>query len=198
MASSSSSSSPQKKYHVFLSFRGEDTRHNFTSHLLEALKDSGIQVFFDDTELKMGEEISPALLEAIIASKISVVVFSKDYASSRSCLSELSQIMDCKRTKGQIVLPIFYHVNPSDVRNHGGSFKKSFNEHLISRPDKTKKWKAAFTEVGELKGQHITGHYSDKYEAEYIKAIVKDVLQKLNSKSPSGCEDQLVGIDDQK
>ena len=35
---SSSSSTRQPKYDVFLSFRGEDTRTNFTDHLYVALK----------------------------------------------------------------------------------------------------------------------------------------------------------------
>ena len=35
-------------------------------------------------------------------------------------------------------------------------------------------------------------------EPAYIKEIVQDVIEKLNSKSPSGSNDQLVGIDDQK
>ncbi|XVE72257.1 hypothetical protein DITRI_Ditri11bG0025200 [Diplodiscus trichospermus] len=177
----SSSFLPQKKHQVFLSFRGEDTRHNFTSHLLKALEESRIQVFFDDKELKKGEEISPELLKAIIASKISIVILSKDYASSRVSLAELSQIMDCKRTKGLIVLPIFYHVNPSDVGKNGGSFRESFDEHLLNKPDEINKWRVAFTE-----------------EPAYIKEIVQVVIEKLNSKSPRGCKDQLVGIDDQK
>ena len=37
-----SSSTKQWKYDVFLSFRGEDTRNNFTDHLFIALKEKGI------------------------------------------------------------------------------------------------------------------------------------------------------------
>ncbi|KEH17344.1 TIR-NBS-LRR TIR type disease resistance protein [Medicago truncatula] len=48
---------PKKKYDVFLSFRGEDTRRNFTSHLYDSLA--------DNTELQKGDEISPTLIKAI-------------------------------------------------------------------------------------------------------------------------------------
>ncbi|XVF20885.1 hypothetical protein REPUB_Repub12eG0042000 [Reevesia pubescens] len=161
MASSSSSSRPSM-YQVFLSFRGEDTRHNFTSHLLKALEEKGIGVFFDDEKLEKGVELSPALLKAIAASKISITILSKDYASSKSCLMELFHIMECKRVKQHIVVPIFYHVDPSDVRKHGGSFKKSFDQHLINNPEEATRWKVAFTEIGKLKGWHIVGHFSDR------------------------------------
>ncbi|OMP03094.1 hypothetical protein COLO4_10635 [Corchorus olitorius] len=195
MASSSSSSHQPCRYQVFLSFRGEDTRHNFTSHLLEALKSRGVNVFFDEEKLEKGDELSPALLNAIVASKMSIPIFSKDYASSKSCLIELSQIMECKRDQKQIVLPIFYHVNPSDVRHQSGSFEQSFNQHLINKPNEVGKWKAAFTQAGQLKGWHIDGGIFDRSEPKYIEDIVEVVIKGLSSKSTNFSED-LVGIDD--
>ncbi|KAL1150599.1 hypothetical protein V6Z11_A10G273300 [Gossypium hirsutum] len=164
MASSSSSSSTLMKYHVFLSFRGEETRLNFTTHLLQALKDEGLDVFFDEEKLERGDQLSQALSRAIAVSNISIIVLSADYASSKSCLAELSNIMDRYRTKKQIVLPIFYHVNPSDVENLGGSFKTSFDQHEATRSvdELVKRWKTAFAEVGKLKGWHIDGSISDR------------------------------------
>ncbi|KAK8633074.1 hypothetical protein V6N13_013928 [Hibiscus sabdariffa] len=62
---STSSSISRKKYDIFLSFRGEDTRNNFTDHLYDALKRSGIVTFRDDARLEAGEVIAPQLLRAI-------------------------------------------------------------------------------------------------------------------------------------
>ncbi|XP_039036055.1 TMV resistance protein N-like [Hibiscus syriacus] len=151
MASSSSLSSGPMKHQVFLSFRGEDTRLNFTSHLLEALKATGMNVFFDEEKLEKGEQLSQALSQAIAASSLSLIVLSNDYASSKSCLAELFDIMDYKDTRGHIVLPIFYHVDPSDVRNLGGGFKKSFEHHELKGLDQVHRWKVAFSGVGKLK-----------------------------------------------
>jgi|UniRef100_A0A2K1ZU98 hypothetical protein len=95
----SSRSRPQGAYDVFLSFRGEDTRKTFTDHLYTALVQAGIHTFRDDDELPRGKEISDHLLEAIQESKISIVVFSKGYASSRWCLDELVEIVKCKYRK---------------------------------------------------------------------------------------------------
>jgi hypothetical protein len=54
---SSSSRFSHCKYQVFLSFRGEDTRKNFTDHLYTALVQAGIHTFRDDDEIQRGENI---------------------------------------------------------------------------------------------------------------------------------------------
>ncbi|KAL6329293.1 hypothetical protein AAG906_015502 [Vitis piasezkii] len=77
----SSSSTHPWKYEVFLSFRGEDTRKSFTDHLHEALCRYGINTFMDD-QLRRGEQISSALLQAIEESRLSIIIFSEHYASS--------------------------------------------------------------------------------------------------------------------
>ena len=82
---SSSTSVCLWRYDVFLSFRGKDTRFNFTDHLYTTLVHKGIKTFRDDT-LKRGEEIGPEILKAIEESRFSIVVFSENYASSGWCL----------------------------------------------------------------------------------------------------------------
>jgi hypothetical protein len=117
-------------YDVFLSFRGEDMPLDFIAHLLVAFQKRGINAFYES--LRIGEDISPALCKAIEESKISVIVLSENYASSRWCLDELAKIMECKkRNNKQIVLPIFYHVDPStDVRHQRKSY--IWRSHICS------------------------------------------------------------------
>ncbi|XP_054803386.1 disease resistance protein RUN1-like [Prosopis cineraria] len=87
---------PAIKYDVFLSFRGEDTRDNFTSHLYEALCKANIRTFMDH-KLHKGDNISPILLRTIEESEISLIIFSQDYASSTWCMEELIHIMECNQ-----------------------------------------------------------------------------------------------------
>ena len=153
--SSSSTSEPGWNHDVFLSFRGENTRKNFTDHLYTALVQAGIHTFRDDDELARGKEISTELLKAIQESRISIVVFSKGYASSRWCLDELVHIMHCKKTIGHTVLPIFYDVNPSDVRKQNGTFAGAFTRHeerFTAEMEKVQKWRAALIEAANLSG----------------------------------------------
>ncbi|XP_028765375.1 TMV resistance protein N-like [Neltuma alba] len=154
MASSSSSSS--WTYDVFLSFRGEDTRRGFTTHLYSALTQSGIHVFRDDEELERGEEISTSLLQAIEISEIALVILSQNFASSRWCLDELVNIMECRRSAAQVVVPIFYHIDPSDVRHQRGAYGEAMERHeqrLGGGGDRSVlRWREALTEIGNLSG----------------------------------------------
>ncbi|KAG5564746.1 hypothetical protein RHGRI_000821 [Rhododendron griersonianum] len=172
--------SPQWVYDVFVSFRGADTRTKFTSHLFAALEDNGFRTFRDDKELERGEFINDGLLKAIEGSRISLIVFSKDYAGSRWCLEELVKIMDCRETFKQIVVPIFYDVVPSDVRKQTGVLQVAFANHkkrLREEPDgKVEKWRAALTKAANLSGRHLL---NDGDEAELIKMIIEDV-RKVN------------------
>ena len=160
MASSSSSCSASG-HDVFLSFRGEDTRLNFTSHLYDALCRNDVNAYIDDQRLERGDEISQALKEAIERSKISIVIFSKNYASSSWCLDELVHILHCHQTNDQIVLPVFYEVDPSDVRKQRGSYQTALVKHedkgkviFFSRKGKSKvvQWRNALTTVSNLAG----------------------------------------------
>ena len=153
--SSSSSNTCQFKHEVFLSFRGEDTRKKFTSHLHKALLDEKIETFID-YKLNGGDEITPSLLKAIEDSQISLIIFSKDYASSRWCLEELVKILECRQNHRQIVIPVFYEIDPSHVRNQIGSFAVAFAKHeqraKIVSLDQVQRWKDALKEAANLSG----------------------------------------------
>jgi len=59
-----SSSSPLKKYDVFISYRGLDTRVGFTSHLHSALSRNYFRTYIDD-RIKSGNNIWEELVNAI-------------------------------------------------------------------------------------------------------------------------------------
>lgn len=75
-----SSSTKYCKYDFF-SFRGEDTRKTFVSHLHDALYIKEIHVFKDDERLETEKSISDELLKAIKESRCEIVIFFKRYAS---------------------------------------------------------------------------------------------------------------------
>ncbi|VVA15218.1 PREDICTED: TMV resistance [Prunus dulcis] len=191
-SSSSSSFTNSWTHDVFLSFRGEDTRYNFTDHLHKNLVQRGIRTFIDD-ELPRGEEISQALLDAIEGSRCSIVVFSEYYASSKWCLDELVHIIHCRKSKQRMVWPVFYKVDPSDVRSQRGSYGEALNNHerkfkeqRLSNHDESKfednmkkvlRWKETLTEAANLSGSH----YLEGRETEFIQNIVNEIsLQVLN------------------
>jgi len=161
MASSNNSSlalvtsSRRNCYDVFVTFRGEDTRNNFTNFLFDALETKGIFVFRDDTNLQKGEFIGPELLRAIEGSQVFVAIFSRNYASSTWCLQELEKICKCIEGSKKHVLPIFYDVDPSEVRKQSGNYCEAFVKHaqrfqqvsqMVSR------WREALKRVGSISG----------------------------------------------
>ena len=126
------------EYEVIISFHAEDTRTRFTGHLFAALERKRIHAY-------RGEFIQAELMKAIETSRIAVVVFSKNYATSNWCLDELVRIMECKRVLNQTVLPIFYDVPPSEVA-----------EAILNGPeDKVNIWKATLKDVANLAGLHL-------------------------------------------
>ena len=149
---SSLSPSTSSSSDVFLAFRGVDTRNTFTAHLNEALTGAEINTFVAEPDQLRGKNISEELLGVIEGAKMTIVVFSKKYATSRWCLDELVQIMKCRRTLGQVVLPIFYHVDPSDVRNQKGCFAKAFENNENSYPEKVHLWRNALKQAADLSG----------------------------------------------
>ncbi|XP_030934345.1 TMV resistance protein N-like isoform X1 [Quercus lobata] len=190
---SSSSSKSGWKYEVFLSFRGEDTRKSFADHLFHALEKKGIVTFRDNEKLERGKSISEELLKAIEESRLAIIIFSENYASSRWCLDELVHIVKCKNEIGLEVGPVFYHVNPSDVRHQKGTFAQAFDKHKESFKESIEKvetWRDALREVAGIAGWDL----QDRHESEFIQHIMKDIMKKLSPEFSSFTEN-LVGID---
>jgi len=112
----------------------------------------------DDEKLRVGEQIAPALLRAIEESKISIIVFSENYADSTWCLNELVKILECMKEKNQLVWPIFYKVEPSDVRHQKQSYGEAITKHETRfgrDSEMVHKWKSALSQVSNLKGDHL-------------------------------------------
>ncbi|KAK7295115.1 hypothetical protein RJT34_18019 [Clitoria ternatea] len=191
-SSSCSTSNPPRSwiYHVFVSFRGDDTRNGFTDHLFASLERKGIKVFRDDKDLKRGEVISQELLKAIEESMFAIVILSPNYASSTWCLDELQNIVEC--SKKVQVLPVFYGVDPSAVRHQRESFEEAFKKHedRFGRGSyKIQRWIHALTQVAAYSGWNS----NNLREAKLVDDIVQHIHKSLIPKLPS-CIENLVGI----
>ncbi|KAM5584378.1 disease resistance protein RPV1 [Rosa sericea] len=199
-----STSSPRRrlwKYDVFLSFRGEDTRKTFVGHLYEAFKQKAIHAFIDSEDLSKGNSIGELLI-AIEESRCAIVVLSKNFVSSSWCLDEVVKIMQCKKEMGQIVIPVFYQVDPSDVQNQRGSFqlRRKLNVEVMEHEevygedeDKLEEWAAALTELANLSGWDSRNYRDDP---ELIMDIVNNGCQKLiHLAYSSGVDKGFVGMD---
>ncbi|XVE81460.1 hypothetical protein DITRI_Ditri15bG0065800 [Diplodiscus trichospermus] len=148
------SSISQCTYDVFLSFRGVDTRKNFTNHLYTVLVQVGIHTFREDENIERGKNIKDEIEKTILhESKNFIVVFSKNYASSTWCLDELVKMLEHKKSSQHTVLPVFYDVDPTQVKNQTGSYAEAFHKHeesFKSEKDMVQRWRVALKQVADL------------------------------------------------
>ncbi|XP_076932777.1 TMV resistance protein N-like [Bidens hawaiensis] len=204
MASTSASVSQKSfKYDVFLSFRGEDTRKNFVDHLYHALHQKGIITYKDDEKIQKGERISEQLIRSIKDSRFHIIVFSKNYASSSWCLDELVKIIECQTTKEQTAYPIFFDVEPTEVRHQSGAFGKAFAEHETTKKalnfikqeneDDVGRWRNALKEAAGLAGMELKTTFNG-HEAKFIQQIVQEISPKLHIIN-SSIDEKLVGME---
>ncbi|KAM1344617.1 hypothetical protein FF1_034082 [Malus domestica] len=183
------------KYHVFLSFRGEDTRRGFTDHLYKQLEAQGIKTFRDEPELERGTDINPELLKAIDQSRSAIIVLSTNFASSSWCLRELTHIVRCMEEKKRI-FPIFYGVEPSDVRHQRGSFGEAFAEHEVNYQEhmqEVNEWRKSLERVANLAGWNSK---DCRYDTELIQRIVNTLREEVHpTLSMLDSSERFVGID---
>ncbi|GJU32282.1 Toll/interleukin-1 receptor domain-containing protein [Tanacetum coccineum] len=194
---STSTSCVQKsfKYDVFLSFRGDDTRNNFVSHLYKALEQNGIQTYKDDKKIEKGETIDTQLMKSIEDSRFYIIVFSKNYASSSWCLDELVKITECRKASEQTAYLVFYDVEPTEIRKQSGpveeAFKKAFEKH--ENKEAAGRWSKALNEAGNLAGWE-SKKTANGDESKLIQIIVDDIFKKICS-SNLGVDRNLVGME---
>ncbi|GAU40069.1 hypothetical protein TSUD_258620 [Trifolium subterraneum] len=184
------------EYDGFLSFRVIDTQIGFTGNLYNALHNKRFKIYMDVNGFKSGDQIFHSLLKALEGSSIAIVVFSENYLFSTYCLDELVKMVECKKLKNQQILPIFYDVDPSEVRLMEGRFGEAMSghEHTFGKDsEKIQMWKSALFEVTNLNGWHFkigedtrysfTGHVYDALVRAGFKIFMKDKECDPNSQS---------------
>ncbi|CAN6926891.1 unnamed protein product, partial [Brassica oleracea] len=179
IASSSSSSPPSPKsslprnciHDVFPSFHGADVRKSFLSHLLKEFGSKGIN------EITRGEFIGPELKKAIQGSRIAILV----------------EIMKCKEELSQTVMPVFYEVDPSDVKKQAGDFGKVFKKTCKGKTNEViVKWSQALAKVATLAGYHSKNWDN---EAKMIEDVATEVANKLFNSTPPRDLDEFIGME---
>ncbi|ESQ27895.1 hypothetical protein EUTSA_v10018617mg [Eutrema salsugineum] len=181
------------KFHVFLSFRGLDTRRNFISFLYRELIRRHIRTFKDDKELETGRRISSELIRAIEESKFAVVVISANYAASTWCLEELVKIMDFANKGSLTVMPIFYGVDPCHVRWQIGEVAEQFKKHEARQDhEKLLSWRQALTNLAS-----ISGLCSLKWEddSKLVDKITERISMSIDTTTTTSNGSNIEGID---
>ena len=139
-----------ERYDVFVNHRGPDVKLTFAAHLNDALRRAGFHPFLDAKSVQQGSHVLNSIEAGLRGADVHVAIFSRRYAESKNCLQELLAILHSQKP----VIPVFYDVNPEDLRNvHCGPFASGFRKHHSSnRHEDISKWKDALLQAAALRG----------------------------------------------
>lgn len=171
-----SSETREESLVVFLSFKARDT---FVDDLYENLLRAGILVFIDEEGLAEGEEIGLPLTQAIRQSKIAIPILSKDYLSSKRCLQELVQMVECGKETSQIIMPVFFNVEPLVAKKKSHDYGEAIAGHRQKGIDSKTllEWEEALLHVGSIAGLLSNRSGTD---ASLVDKLVANVLREQN------------------
>ncbi|KAM7478289.1 hypothetical protein LguiA_026502 [Lonicera macranthoides] len=101
-------------YHICVISR-DDTGRTLASRLVVVLREAGFLTLQDDK-----------MIERIQDSNICIIIFSKDYFSSKAHRDELVKIFDSYGSSR--IVPVYYGIDRFDVRHHLRSYGAPLNE----------------------------------------------------------------------
>ncbi|XP_004309459.1 PREDICTED: uncharacterized protein LOC101303000 [Fragaria vesca subsp. vesca] len=108
-----------------------------------------------------------------------IVVLSGMYADSTRSLDKLAMICECMNTGQDRIFPVFYQVDPTDVKYQMGGFEEAFTKHENSGlygSDKLNQWRDALRLVGTLP---LSQWQYNKGFSLSVQGIVGSVLRRL-------------------
>lgn len=144
-----SASTSTEPWQIFINHRGSDVKYTLASKIHRTLEGMGYRAFLDVEALEPGDVIPAEIQVAMISSSLHIAIFSPNYAQSPWCLAELSFVLKT----GAKIIPIFYHVEPSDLRwvqQGKGKYAHAFSEHVKKgryTEEKLNQWKEALYNI---------------------------------------------------
>ena len=109
-----------KEYDVFISHASED-KDSVVRPLAIALKNKGINVWYDEFELKIGDSLRRKIDQGLSKSKFGIVVFSRSFIKKGWTNYELDGLMTKAISGQQILLPIWHDITKQEVIDYSPS-----------------------------------------------------------------------------
>lgn len=109
-----------KEYDVFISHASED-KDSVVRPLAVALKEKGVNVWYDEFELKMGDSLRRKIDQGLSKSKFGIVVISRSFIKKGWTNYELDGLMTRAVSGQQILLPIWHDVTKQEVMDYSPS-----------------------------------------------------------------------------
>ena len=104
---------------LFISHASEDK--DFVRQLVQALQQQGVQVWYDELTLKLGDTLGSSINQGLAQSRYGVVVFSHAFFSKSWTQYELEGLINREMSQGKTILPIWHNISHTDVAQHAPS-----------------------------------------------------------------------------
>lgn len=121
------------EYDLFISHASED-KEDFVRPLAEALKSQGVNVWYDEFTLKVGDSLRRSIDHGLIKSRFGTVVLSASFFAKNWTQYELDSMVAREMEGHKMILPIWHKVSKSEVINFSPSLadKVALNSSLLS------------------------------------------------------------------
>lgn len=115
-----------KNYDAFISHASED-KAELVRPLAEALKERGLEIWYDEFELKVGDSLRRSIDKGLANSRFGIVVLSPDFFAKNWPQYELDGLVEKEMQGGEVILPIWHHVSKNDVLEYSPSLAGKFS-----------------------------------------------------------------------
>src|SRR5690348_8755799 len=105
----------EPKWDAFISYASED-RAEVAQPLAEALTQLGLTIWFDRTELRVGDSLRERIDSGLAQSRYGIVILSPAFFSKHYPVRELNGLAQREVEGEKILLPVWYNVSAADVR----------------------------------------------------------------------------------
>jgi TIR domain len=104
-------------YDVFISHASED-KSVFVTPLAHALRTFGLNVWFDNFTLKVGDSLHDSIERGLARSRYGVVVLSLKFISKRWPREELNGLFARQVGGRKVILPVWHEISAAQMRRH--------------------------------------------------------------------------------
>lgn len=124
-----------RSFDVFISHASED-KDEVVRPLAEALRAGGLEVWYDEFELRLGDSLRRKIDQGLSNSRFGMVVLSKPFFSKGWTNYELDGLVTRAISGDQVLLPIWHNVSKDEVMRYSASLAdkvaRSTSTHTIA------------------------------------------------------------------
>ena len=104
-----------REWDAFISHAGED-KDDVVRPLAEGLQESGLSVWFDEFELKVGDSLRESIDRGLSRSRFGIVVFSPHFFNKQWPQNELNGLVTRETGDAKVILPVWHNIDAEAVR----------------------------------------------------------------------------------